>query len=71
MDTLYTVSQIAAETGITTARVRRLAIDLRLGRKMGRDRLFTEEERRYFLTRPDRRRKGSRATTFCTDSSTR
>lgn len=62
-EALYTVQQIADETGITTARVRRLAIDLRLGRKIGRDRLFTESERRYFLTRPDRRRRASRATT--------
>lgn len=54
---LYTTQEIADASGITTARVRRLAIDLNKGRKYGRDRLFTEADRQWFLNRPDRRRK--------------
>ena len=42
--TLYTTQQAADTLGLTTGRVRQLARALGIGRKVGRDHLFTEQD---------------------------
>lgn len=59
--TLYTTEDIAKATGISMARVRRIAIDWERGQYIGRQWVFSQDDYDWFLTRPDHRRKDVKA----------
>jgi excisionase family DNA binding protein len=52
METTLTIQQAAERLELSESRVRKLAQDGRLGRKVGRDWLFSEEELTAFLATP-------------------
>ena len=51
----YSTAEVAKELGINVSRVRVLASQLRIGRKVGRAWVFTEEDLQALQTRRDRR----------------
>ena len=55
----YTTRQVAEEIGVNVQRVRKLAGDLGIGRKVGRDWVFSGDDLEALRRRPDRRRKDS------------
>ena len=59
-ETIYTTEDIAQAAGISPARVRRIAIDYKRGRVVGRQWLFDQNDYDWYITRPDHRRKESK-----------
>ena len=51
----YSTAQVAQELGINVSRVRVLAFQLGIGRKVGKAWVFTEEDLEALRTRRDRR----------------
>lgn len=54
---LYTSVEAATACNLSVPRVKQLAINLHVGRKVGRDWVFTAEDIEALRNRPDRRRK--------------
>jgi hypothetical protein len=60
-DTLYTTAEVAEDLGISMARLRLIAARYGIGKKVGRDWLFTDADLEQLRQRPDHRRKEARA----------
>ena len=58
----YTTREVADDLGINVSRVRVLADQLGIGRKIGRDWVFSAADLEALRRRPDRRRKDNAAT---------
>lgn len=54
---LYTTQEVADQIGVTTGRIRQLAVPLHVGTKVGRDWVFTADDIERLRERDDRRRK--------------
>lgn len=57
---LYSTRAAADALGVSIPRVKQLATELGVGKKYGRDWLFTEQDIERMRARPDRRRKDHR-----------